>query len=269
MSDEVENAGLWRAPPKAVALPPQTVQVWLASITSAAPVIDPLVALLSEDERDRFNGFRKADDRRRGVLGRGMARGLLARYLDAAPAELVFKKNPQGKPQLAGTHQSSGIEFSIAHSGDLVLAAFARGAELGVDVEAIDRAADHEKLARRFFAPEESEALMTLLPADRPAAFMRAWTRKEAYIKARGLGLSIPLDSFHVPLLPGAPCAITWVRDAPGEAAQWQLCDLQPDARHAAALAVRAAEWPVACWDLRGREAGLIPGAESGARAAD
>jgi 4'-phosphopantetheinyl transferase len=194
--------------------------------------------LLSADERERADRFYFERDRRRYVVGRALLRKLLARYTAVGADELAFDYGQFGKPSLG-----AGPSFNLSHSGEVALYAFAAAGELGVDVEVDDADFAKDRIAERFFSPAEVRVLRSLPPAAQPRAFLCCWTRKEAFIKARGDGLSLALDSFDVTLAPDAPAALlrtAWSRHEPGE---WQIEDLSdPGGGYVAALAIRANE---------------------------
>ena len=148
---------------------------------------------LSDDECERAARFRFDRDRRRFVAGRSALRSLVGSYLDVAPDEVAFEYGPQGKPFVPG----ATLSFNVSHSGGQAVYAFGSGLEVGVDVELLDHARYGDDVAERFFSPQEVATLRGLAPAMRPDAFLRCWTRKEAFIKARGEGLSLPLDEFR------------------------------------------------------------------------
>jgi len=228
--------------PLAVPLSPDEVHVWVASLDQAADEVARLRTLLDDDERRRADRFSFAKGKRQFTVARGLLRTLLGGYLRVDPVQVRFAYNPYGKPVLSEVGESrrepESLRFNISHSGELVLLAFALGREVGIDVETIrpDFAAD--AIAARFFAPAECDSLRALDPASRTQAFFTCWTRKEAYIKAQGKGLSIGLDSFEVSLIPGARAALLVTHDDPAEAARWSLHELTPGPGYAGALAV-------------------------------
>ena len=177
--------------------------------------------LLSPEERARAARLRFARDRGRFVAGRGMVRRALASILDCPPAELRIDERPAGKPFLPDHPE---LCFNASGSGGIGLLAIARGVELGVDLELGDPGFDGLELARHFFTGREVAALESLGPEQRPGAFLRCWTRKEAYVKALGVGLRAGLDSFEVSLLPGEPAELRWCAE-PGEVGRWTLTD--------------------------------------------
>jgi 4'-phosphopantetheinyl transferase len=215
------------------------VQVWQAWLGEDAASDDAaLASMLSDDEVRRANQFVFAKDRRRFLRCRAALRLALAWALDASPSCLEFAYGPQGKPELASLSES-GLKFNVAHSGDWALVAVARKRRVGIDVEQIRPALSRE-IAWRNFAPREAAALETLPPEEFDETFFRCWTRKEAYLKALGCGLSLPLDSFEVSLA-AAPAAILWSRDDPEVQTRWRMAELRPAAGYVAALVVEAA----------------------------
>ncbi len=155
--------------------------------------------------------------------------------------------NPYGKPSLSGPG-GAGLRFNISHCGDLALYAFARSRELGVDVERVTPGMASEKIASQFFSPAEVAALRAVPKPRRAEAFFACWTRKEAYIKARGKGLSLPLDRFAVSITPGDAALLSSC--SPGDVERWSLRELEPGSGYAGALAVEGKGWSLRCGDL-------------------
>ena len=149
---------------------------------------------MSSEEHERAHRFHFEADRKRGVLARGLLRLLLGRCLGQRPEQVHFKYNELDKPILAGGLHPA-VQFNVSHSGDLVLIALSRGRAVGVDVEYMRMDLAMEEIAARFFSAAECSALATVTPALRSSAFFACWTRKEAYLKARGDGLSLPSRS--------------------------------------------------------------------------
>ena len=193
---------------------------------------------LSEDELGRAARFRFASDRQRFVAARSILRDLVASYLGGSARQVEFDYGAQGKPFVADT----ALSFNVAHSGKCALFAFAPGFEVGVDVELLDHARrDDELIADRFFSPTEVATLRAHGRGARPEAFLRCWTRKEAFIKARGEGLSLPLQDFDVTFAPGVRPAVlrtTWSAEEPAEWTLHDISNLCPGT--VAALAARA-----------------------------
>jgi 4'-phosphopantetheinyl transferase len=243
----------WTIPPTSPPLPPDHVHVWRVRLDRPDSEIERLRATLAPDELARADRFSFLRGRSEYVIGRGAVRAILAGYLDTSPADILIRAMPQGKPCLASP--SSDLRFNLSHSGQLALVAVARGREVGVDVEEVDADSDLERrlaLARRFFSPAEVAALESLPAASQTGAFYACWTRKEAYLKARGGGLSLGLAAFDVSLRPGEPAALLATRDDPAQAARWSLHALDPGPGYAAALAVEGQDCVIKCWDWPG-----------------
>jgi len=217
-----------------VILEPGEVHVWKIALDRPAGVVGELRGLLSADELARADRFRVERGRERYIVGRGVLRTLLNRYTGAPPHALVFAYNEFGKPELPG----SEVCFNLSHSHGIALAAVTRGRAVGVDIERIREEVIGERIAQRFFSPAEARTLAGLPPAQQARAFFDCWTRKEAWIKARGEGLSIALDSFEVTLGPGEPARLVATRPDAQEADRWSLQALECEPEFAAAVAV-------------------------------
>lgn len=194
---------------------------------------DAFRPLLSADERRRADRFALPHLAAAFILGRAVLRVLSARYLGLAPGAVRFEYGPHGKPRFAET---TGLHFNLSHSGGMGLFGFAAGLEFGLDVERLRPVRDLDRLAARVLATEEATALAALPPERREAAFLSCWTRKEAFVKAVGGGLSIPLDGFAVTVDPAA--APGFLRLPSLRAREpWQLRDIDLGPGFAAALA--------------------------------
>jgi 4'-phosphopantetheinyl transferase len=212
------------------------VDVFRIPLDAGEAALARAAALLSADERERAARFHFARDARRFVLARGAVRAILAREVGLSAEALAFVYGPHGKPALAGGAEP---RFSVSHSEDLALVAVARGREVGVDLERVRRAYD-DALAETAFSDLELAALRALPPEERAAAFHRGWTRKEAYLKARGEGFARPLGSFDVSLGREAPRLLATRPDA-RDAGRWSLADIDLGPGWAAALALEGA----------------------------
>jgi 4'-phosphopantetheinyl transferase len=214
---------------------------------SAASIAE-LKAILLPDEQRRADRFYREIDFRRYVVGRGLLRVLLGRCLRAAPDRLCFEDGPFGKPGLAGEAQAR-LQFNVSHSGDVILIAIAPGRAVGVDVEHVRPDIALEGIARRFFSQHECASLAALDAPSRPDGFYACWTRKEAYIKARGEGLSLPLRQFDVSVPPDQPARLLKTRPDTAEAQRWTLLDLDVGSGYRAALAVERSGWRLKTWE--------------------
>ncbi len=238
----------WLPPPASPVLSSEDVHVWQATLNQPADIVDRLAATLSNDERQRAERFHFERDRRRFTAGRGILRVILGRYLNLEPDRLRFSYGAQGKPYLAQPAGNPPLSFNLTHSHELALYAFTLGREVGIDVEYIKPLPDLEQIAGRFFSAQEQAQLLALPPAQKAAGFFNCWTRKEAYIKALGQGLSIPLDAFDVSLIPGQPAALLKVKTDPRESRRWTLKALTPAPGYIAAVAAQGQHWQLRCW---------------------
>jgi 4'-phosphopantetheinyl transferase len=221
------------------------VHIWRADLGVPEPEFDRLELTVSPGERIRASRFRLAEDGRRFLAGRAILRDVLARYCDLVPAELLFARGAHGKPMIA----SGGMDWlriNSSHSGKFVLVAVARDREVGVDVERIQPALVDSKIAGHFFAPGEMCALRKLNRQLRTAAFFACWTRKEAYVKARGDGLFSGLNDFEVTVAPNQPAEL--IR---GDKS-WSLRSLNIADGFASACAVEGSDWNLRLWNWQG-----------------
>lgn len=244
----------WRLPGKTSLLGNDEVHVWRAELDHNPSQINSLLYTLAEDERARAERFYFQRDRERFIVARGMLRRILGFYLNRAAESVSFCYGRQGKPALAGESGENKIHFNMSHSHGLALYAVTRGRELGIDLEFMREDLEVEQLAERFFSQREIVTLRALPAGHRKHAFFLCWTRKEAYIKARGEGLSLPLDQFDVSLIPGEPAALLGTRPDSGEALGWSLAELSVAPGYVSAVAVEGHGWSLSCW----RSPGLL-----------
>lgn len=197
-------------------------------------------ASLSPEEHARAVRFHFDRDRARFLIAHASLRMILSRYLEVAPASLAFAQTAYGKPFLVNP-EAEGLRFNLSHSEDLALVSVSREREVGIDVEFMRPHFATINVARHFFSVAEVYTLTGLDPASWTQGFYNCWIRKEAYVKARGEGLSRALDSFDVSLAPGVPPALLQTRFDPSDVSRWSLHDLFPAPNYAAALAIEGA----------------------------
>ncbi len=214
-----------------------TVDVWSADLDRSPYEMCRLHDTLSPDERERASKFHFVRDQQRFIASRGILRDILARYLGRSPSALHFSYGPFGKPSLADDC-ASDLRFNLSHSGNVGLYAITRNREIGVDVERIDSSFVDDGIEEKFFSDNEVAKLRSLDTSERPRAFFNCWTRKEAYVKARGGGLQISLQSFDVSLAP-----IEAVEFLSKTESGWSLLALPLGHDHAAAIAVEGNNW--------------------------
>jgi 4'-phosphopantetheinyl transferase len=237
----------WQIPAGDFKLSESHVHVWRVFLNASQEVRDAVVQVLSEEERMRASRFYFERDRHRWIIARGVLRMILARYLQMEPEKLLFVFNQYGKPALAPFYDSK-FEFNLSHSDDIALYALTYGRQVGVDVEYMKEDIEYDELARVSFSPDERAVLRSLSGEAKREAFYNCWTRKEAYIKARGMGLSLPLDLFDVSLRPGEAAGLLASREDPREVNRWSFQNLFPGTDYAGALAVEGSGWQLNCW---------------------
>jgi 4'-phosphopantetheinyl transferase len=224
------------------------VHIWRAALNLAPPQVRCLREFLSDDEVQRADRFVFERDRTHFTVARGLLRLILGRYLQCDPRTLRFHYSAYGKPALVPPADRAGLVFNVSHAHGLALFAVARSGVLGIDIEYIRPIPEVEQIARQFFSAQEQSALRALPADQRLTAFFACWTRKEAYIKARGEGLSLPLDQFDVSLAPGAPAKLLAVASDEREHTRWALRSLDPGPGYVAALAIEGQGWTSRCW---------------------
>lgn len=235
-------------PPLALDTPEPEVHLWTVRLQAPDDVFARCLSWLSRDEIARAERFYFEQHRRTFVLGRGVLRAILASYLRTEATELQFSYGPHGKPALSDA--SCPLRFNASHSGDLAAYAFTAGCEIGVDVEEHRPMRDLERIARRFFSPEEAAEVLALSEVEKTAGFYNCWTRKEAYVKAVGGGLSIPLSSFRVSLCPGAPAQMLSIEASDDAARGWTVHDFTAAVNSAGAVAYADTARPLRWFQL-------------------
>jgi len=229
------------------------VCVWRFGLDAAPADLNELYRLLAPSEQERANRFFNVADSQRSILGRGYLRLLLGQAVGMPGEELQFEYDEFGKPRLAAGHRSD-LQFSVSHSGDWVLISIAKGRAVGVDVERIRTNIEVSDLAKQFFSANEAKKLGSLTGRALYDAFFACWTSKEAYVKAKGQGLSLPLNDFEVGFLPDERPGLLATWPDATEASRWKLftLDLGPD--HKGALIAAGQDWQLSCEILAWRE---------------
>lgn len=235
----------WSIAPKELLITENYVNVWSIFLAQTQEKIIELRKILSSDESARADRFYFDRDRNRFIVGRAMLRKILGRYLEMAPEKLIFSYGSHGKPKI----ENSPFNFNLSNSGDLALCAIAYKREIGIDVEYLLRELkDGEAIAKRFFSAKESAEFLSLPLEERQLAFFRCWTRKEAYIKAIGDGLSYSLSNFDVTLTPNTEAKLLNVVTNPSEVDRWTLKELNPAKDYIGAIIVEGQDWQLNCW---------------------
>lgn len=222
------------------------VDIWRVELDLAPDSVKLAESTLSANESQRAARFRFDKDRHRFAVSHIALRDILSHYLHIEPEKINFTVGEYGKPAIKS---DLNLDFNLSHSGDYALIAIARGHKIGIDVERFRPEMELEKIARRFFSEKENAELMSLKSGQQRAGFFNCWTRKEAYIKAHGLGLSLPLDSFDVSLTPNEPTLLRAIRSNTHEASRWTLLSLDIDSQYAGAVAVEGNDLKFRFWD--------------------
>ena len=227
------------------------VDIWRINLAAQGEETQQCRDLLSQDEIQRADRFHFAKHRRRFTVTRVAMRQILGRYAGVPPQKLVFSYGGKGKPELSGALTGLEIKFNLSHSSEMALLAITQRLAVGSDIEWVSAEVATEEIAERFFSASEVNVLRALPAAERTEAFFSCWTRKEAYIKALGEGLSVPLDSFAVAFGPGVPAALLYVAVDPEQVSRWSIYDIEVPEGYKAALVVEGKghhllqwEWP-------------------------
>jgi 4'-phosphopantetheinyl transferase len=239
----------WEPPPPALSLSPHEVHVWRLTLEPPEPWFQRLGQTLTPEEQARARRFVQAIHGRHFTAARGWLRFVLSLYLHRLPASLRFDYGPHGKPFFPAAENAGDLQFNLSHSHGAALIGITRGRDIGIDVEQVRPMENLEDIARRFFSPSEVAALAMVSAAEKEEAFFRCWTRKEAFIKAGGEGLTRPLDEFSVSLRAGEPACLLEIGGSPEEAARWTLREVRPWPGFIGCVAVPAQGWELRCWD--------------------
>ena len=239
----MSGSSTWSSPPESLSLQPGEVHVWRIKLQQPGSLLEKFRSTLEADELHRASRFHFEKHRSGFVVARGFLRDVLSRYLKSKPEVLRFSYGDYGKPAL-----DSRLKFNLSHSHEIALLAITEDKQIGVDVEHIRADFATEDIARRFFSHSEVESFNRLPTEEQVAGFFRCWTRKEAFIKATGRGLSQPLDAFDVTLAPGV--AATLLRVDEDDASRWSMSDIDAGEHYAGALVVEGSISNIQFWQF-------------------
>jgi len=228
----------WAVPDAGLRLGDGEVHVWRCSLPECRGGLRRLSGLLSGEERERARKFMREEDRDRFIISHGALREILGGYLSVNPGDLVFAVGEQGKPALAELSGGRRMEFNLSHARDLAVIGVTRGERIGVDVEYVRELRDVARLVERFFAEEEKNYLASRSAEETKAAFFTCWTRKEAYVKGLGRGISYSLSSFSTINADGGPAGTVRDMNAAAGTAAWSLFTLPAEDGYMGAVAV-------------------------------
>lgn len=234
----------WLLPPSNLTLTDDETHVWRAELDCENADLQQLFDLLTPDEQQKAARFHFEKDRNHYGAARGLLRSILSSYLSQDPRNLRFTYNPYGKPAL----DSGLLQFNVSHSHGLALYAVARYHPVGIDLEHMRTDFGWRQIVEQYFSERELKALIQLPESQQCRAFFDGWTRKEAFIKAKGQGLSIPLNQFDVSLSPAEPVALLHTQWDPSEATQWTLHALNPGENYAGAIAIQGRDPQLRYW---------------------
>ena len=179
-------------------------------------------------------------------------RDILSRYLRIRPADIKFRYEVNGKPEVVEEQNETELRFNVSHSADVAILAVSCNRAVGVDIEAIREQPDCLELAKRYFSEREYREMVALSPDERRRAFFACWTRKEAFVKACGVGLSYPLTEFSVSVRADVAGTIEEISLEPNALSRWSLIDVHPGREYAGAVVCENPPCQLACWDLPG-----------------
>jgi 4'-phosphopantetheinyl transferase len=220
-------------------LPPDEVHLWCAGTEIGDPaLVAAYQRLLTREEAARYARFLVEEPRRQYLVTRALVRTVLSRYVAIPPEAWTFVRNEHGRPEVGGPPGAERLRFSLSNTRGLVVCAVARTCEVGVDVEDLESRVNPQAIARQFLSPVERSALESLPIEEQRRRFFEYWTLKEAYLKARGLGLSLPLDQFSFHLGEGGLIRISFDSGLDDDPRAWQFTLLAPTARHLLAVAI-------------------------------
>lgn len=236
----------WKTPPIDLPLPDDQVHVWCARLNLPRITVKRLRSILTEEESLRAKRYRFPEHRRHFTVARATLRMLLGRYLRRSPEKIDLVYNQHGKPFLDGS-----LRFNLSHSGEMVLYAFTQNREVGIDIEWMQRRiGDSRQIVKRFFSPREIETFLGLPAPLQKEAFFNCWTCKEAYGKARGKGLLIPLDEIEVMQESGIPACLVTTHDDLQNKTHWTVETLPPKNDYIATLVVEGHRCEVRYWRM-------------------
>ena len=238
----------WSVPHQTPRLLNDEIHVWRTSLEVPSAHLEYFRRILSEDEIDRAMQYCFERDRRRFIIRRGLLRRILGGYLGRSPHKLCFCYNRYGKPALVSMTGEPTFYFNVSHSDGSALYAITRTREVGVDIEYVRPVKDAEDIVKRFFSSREKAEFSTLPESIKQQAFFTCWTRKEAYIKARGEGLSYPLDKFSVSMIPDEEARLVETKGHENKETIWFLKAIRPSAGYVAAVAVEGCDLFIRHW---------------------
>lgn len=236
----------WLQPPTDLSLMSNDVHIWRATLDIPSARVKMYECTLTYDELKRAAQFRFPHHCHRFIIGRGILRAILGNYLSVEPEAIRFSYTHYGKPHLVYHEGQTLVQFNVTHSEGVALYIVSQARAVGIDMEFHRQVPDLTAIAKRFFSPSENRMLHDLPPSEWSWAFLRCWTRKEAYSKARGMGLTLPFNQYSVTLAPNEPARLLSTDNNP--IVEWSLHDITLEPQYAAAFAVEGTDYRLRCW---------------------
>lgn len=243
----------FKLPPSGLKLKADEIHIWFGILDQPVYEFRRFIQTLDRDERTRAGLFHFQKDRKRFIARHGILRMILGRYLGVKPSEVRFYRGKNGKPALTETFGKETIRFNLSHSDSVALFAFSRNHEIGVDIEQIRDIPEMDHIVELSFCPREKAFFRALPQGNRRDAFFDYWTRKEAYIKATGEGLSQALDRVDVTFVPREAAKLVRIEGDSIRASRWSIQELKPVFGFAAAFAVEGQGSRLHCWQWSGQ----------------
>lgn len=237
---------MWLNPPDNLTLSEDEVHIWRAPLDLEESFQSSFLKLLSPDEKSRAQKFRFAKDSRNFINARGILRSLIGKYLEMNPAEISFQYSKFGKPAIADNHP---LQFNVSHSQNIALFAFTKRFHVGVDIECVNPNIEIKDIATKFFSTNEVSNLLALPEDQQPLGFFNCWTRKEAFIKAIGEGLSFPLNQFEVSLEPDKPAKLLATHWDANAVSKWTLYSMTPASNFVGSVVIEGLINQVKLWN--------------------
>ncbi len=242
MCENRSTGETWVTTPQPPSLDCSTVHVWRVGLDPGEATLKSVSSVLSAEEDVRAARFRFERHRRRFIVGRAVLRAIMGCYLDLPSKMVEFTYGPRGKPSVRQPGRKA-ICFNVSHSADLMVLAAGVDRDIGIDIEFVREMSDMDQVAENCFSETELTTYRALHEEERRQAFFRCWTRKEAYVKALGDGLSAPLDSFDVSLAPGQIPQFVNVRHDPAESSRWKMISFDPGPGAKGAMICLGSDW--------------------------
>ena len=243
-TDEIQ----WRQSAPGELINSNEVHVWRVSLDASSDEFENLLKSLSVDELARAGRFHFERDRKRFIVARGILRKILGYYLGENPINVLFEYTAHGKPALVPNTGNDRLCFNLSHSDACALYAIARSNKIGIDIESVRHDIEEDLIARKFFSQGEINSLEKIDKNKRTGLFFQYWTRKEAFIKALGQGISFPLEQCDVSLMNGNILSPIILSGNNGKSSCWHVQDLFPGEGYVAAIAVEGGGCDISCW---------------------